>query len=191
MLIIDIKTGKPAHWHEFQVGAYFELAKKGCTDIDFEPEGHKYFRDKIEVPGVTNILKLIQNWNYGGNMEAADKGTYIHKCCALLDSYKLDLKQLQIEEPEAFCYVQQWEKFLFENKLENISAKIEQKYYWEKWNYKFGGTVDREYPNYEKNEMWIVYLQPDDYDIVRIKNQRQLFKDFLCILRTFNIKNGG
>jgi hypothetical protein len=186
MLIIDIKTGKPADWHKYQLIAYYQLAKENDTDIEFVEEGHKYFKDRIEVPSVTQILQLVQNWNYKGGSEATERGTYVHKCCELDNKGMLGFDSLG---SEAQNYVRQWRKFREEKLSKNIV--MEQKFYSNKLFMGYAGTVDCIDYDHKEDDLWLVYLQPHKFKPVRIRCTEQLFRDFLCILRTFYIRNGG
>jgi len=190
MLIIDIKTGNPTKTHQYQLCAYKNLVENGDSNINFDEENHIYTSNSGQIlPSVTHVLQLIQKWDYKNDFYA-DRGTYIHKCCYAAMQGKLDFDAI---EPEILQYVENWLKFLDEKGLNykpyNNNCKIEQKYWHEKYNY--AGTIDIQYPlKSEKTELWLVYLQPDSHKVEKVKYTDQLFNDFLCILRTYKLREG-
>ena len=187
MLILDIKTGKPAWWHKYQIIAYQKLVEEGITDINFNEDKHIYSTKSGEkIPSVTQILKLIQEWDYLDSLPA-DRGTYIHKCCELYDTGLLDFDNLDEIDKD---YVLKWRKFKIKNALGKANGEIiEQTYYSRK--YKYAGKVDRIYFKHPLNELWLVYLHPDiseDKMLKKVKNSDELFNDFLCAKRTFELR---
>lgn len=61
------------------------------NNFRFDPEKHEYWLGESRLPSVTEILNdvgLISD--YAKNEEAALRGTYVHKACALLIDGELD-----------------------------------------------------------------------------------------------------
>jgi hypothetical protein len=116
-------------------------------------------------------------------MKPALRGTYIHKSTELDDKNLLDIEKLDLE---IYGYIQEWRKFLQINNLTKEKVIIEQRYYSKK--YGFAGTIDRVYPDYPKNELWLVYLREDGYKIQKIKYSKELLHKFLIILEFTKIK---
>lgn len=84
--------------------------------LTFEKDTHTYRLDGVVVPSVTQILKEFGLVDFSGIdpdvlKKAADRGTYVHKCCELIFHNDLDIDAI---DPEAVPYVQAFQKFLAE-----------------------------------------------------------------------------
>jgi len=183
MLIIDIKTGQPTKEHKYQMVAYRPLAKENITDIEFDSKKHEYKKEGVVIPSVTQAISMISDWNYGADTTAADRGTFLHKCCEMSIKGILDFKNISLESQN---FVIMFEKFLKENDLTLKNFESEKRYYSKRYNY--AGTVDYIFPEYPKNELWLLYLKENSYKIKKVKYTKELFNDFLCMLRVNQIK---
>lgn len=82
--------------------------------LTFEEESHTYYLDGVVIPSVTQILKEVGLVDFSGIdpevlQKAADRGTYVHKCCELLFHNDLEIDAI---DPEAVGYVNGFQKFL-------------------------------------------------------------------------------
>ena len=101
----------------------------------FKPENHQYFYNGFEVPSVSAINKVYNNYNF--NESDAELGKRVHKLIYLYDKNKLDRKSLdELSEK----YLDAWKNFKREYKIKKWDL-IEIPLYSEKYNY--GATPDR------------------------------------------------
>lgn len=121
----------------------------------FEPKAHQYFLGSTELPGITWVLKdngLLPE--FFANDEALKRGTFVHKCCELLDHNDLNWDSV----PDKYMgYVIAWERF---RKTTGFVPEINEKSMYHPL-LMFAGTPDRE--GYvllgERCERWIVEIK--------------------------------
>ena len=105
--------------------------------LTFEPEGHRYFLDGVEVYGVTKILALAGlTSNFNHDEEAALRGTYTHDATVLLDNDELEWLAL---DPVLLPYVSAYQKFTeqYQHKIIETELKVFSA------TYMFAGRLDR------------------------------------------------
>ena len=110
--------------------------KLDYKNFRYDDKYHKYTLGNIELLSVTQILSVISDYEYS-NQSAMDRGTYIHKCCAMFLKGTLDFDKL---EPDIQKSILNWSNFLLNNKLINIEVLAEVHLYSEKYYY--SGTLD-------------------------------------------------
>lgn len=84
--------------------------------LNFDADTHTYRLDGVVIPSVTQILKEVGVVDFSGIdphvlEKAADRGTYVHKCCELLFLNDLDIDAI---DPESVGYVDAFLKFMKE-----------------------------------------------------------------------------
>jgi hypothetical protein len=100
----------------------------------YDPEKHLYTIDGIVVPSVTQVLKPLYRWT-GEPGYAADLGTVVHECCALLSAGSLDEDSVA---EAARPYVDGWRQLLDTGRVEVLAPE---KRMWHEKR-RFGGTLD-------------------------------------------------
>ena len=107
----------------------------------FDPVGHVYALDGVQIPGVTSILKaagLVPN--YGGFGDAQLRGTRVHEACELMDLNDLDLDWIKINWPDSwFNRVLAYQRFKVDTGF--VPELIEYQTFHPVFRY--GGTLDR------------------------------------------------
>jgi hypothetical protein len=183
-IYLDIKTGQEKDIDKDQINTYYPLAKEGNIKVDFDEENHIYSKNGIIIPSVTGVLSILSDYNYNNpaGIEAAKRGTYVHKVTAYIDS-GIKVKNII---PEVQGYIDQWELFKIEHSLNNAEVIIEQRFI---SKHGYCGTLDRIYQNNEKDILMLVYLRPDKYEVQIVKFNKALFNEFKCYLVTYNRKN--
>lgn len=109
--------------------------------LQFNPEKHEYALGTKIIPSVTQIIKSAGLTDYSEAPENALEnkrkiGQAVHRATELSDLGTLEKNSVhELIAP----YLEQWEKFKSENKIEIISC--EQKLFCQKYGY--AGTIDR------------------------------------------------
>lgn len=94
------------------------------AQLTFEPEGHTYRLAGLEVPGVTQVLELLEDWEKVPRhlLEAARLfGQHVHEACALLVRGKLDWASL---DPALVPYLEGAQRFLRESGVKVIASEL-------------------------------------------------------------------
>lgn len=82
--------------------------------LEFDAEKHKYYFNRAPIPSVTEVLKsatLVDDTWF--NSDAATRGTFIHKACALVIAGKLDRRTI---DSRILKYVSAFEEFMTDAK---------------------------------------------------------------------------
>lgn len=111
------------------------------TELKFNPDTHTYTYGELELPSVTQVLKMLGG-KYNPNKKLAEeymaRGTYIHKACEMYEKDELDL---DLCEHQAF--VKAWIKWLDFHKQDLVTIALEIPVYHKTLFY--AGTIDRVY----------------------------------------------
>lgn len=108
-----------------------------CSELEFDPELHRYYLDGRIVPSVTGVLKAasliddqwFDDWS-------RDRGSAVHQICQYLDEGDLDIKTV---DPRLFGYLDAYKKFRREVQfdIQGIELKVASAIYG------YAGTLDR------------------------------------------------
>lgn len=89
--------------------------------IEFKEDTHQYFKDDLELPSVTTILKEIgcidTTWF---RPEHAERGKHIHKMIELYENDELDWGSAE----EYLPYLEKWIEFKGENEVEVQQTEV-------------------------------------------------------------------
>ena len=183
--IVEFKTGLKTKKDEYQIMAQWQLFKEGCIDIDFFEDGHIYKKDGKRIYSITQILKVIEGWNYSDkNTLPMDRGSYIHKCLELYNNKVLDTNKLDYEVTN---YIFQYVLFCKEHNLTNNKVESEKIMYSKKYNY--AGTIDSIFHDTPENKLILLYLKEDSYKAKVIKFTNEKFREFQSFQVTHRVKN--
>jgi len=180
-MILDLKTGAPARWHELQVAAYEHGTP--APDLDFDAELHVY-RDVGEiVPSVTQILfdmGCISEFSTFSEF-ARDRGTAVHAACALLPE-RLDWSTV---DDRCLPYVQSFQRWLETTKA-GILAQEQRVYL---LDVDVAGTLDLRVNNGMSGTL---YLQADG-SLAKFKacDVRRSWAIFVSMVNVWRFKNGN
>ncbi len=108
--------------------------------LTFDADKHEYQHNGVTVPGVTQILTPLSNFDFVDDhvLQAAQKfGTAVHLACELDDLGQLDQNAL---DPNLLLYLEGWRKFSLERGVN--WSKVEQRVYHP--TLKYAGTLDRQ-----------------------------------------------
>lgn len=125
--------------------------------LTFDPVEHRYFLDGQEVPGVTSILRPLQN--FSGIDPAvlrakADLGTAVHKAAELDDADDLDEDSV---DPAVAPYLKAWRKFRAETGARILHSERQLG----SRALRFAGTLDRVaiLPRLTQSTTWLLDLK--------------------------------
>lgn len=97
------------------------LVRNANPGVRFEPDGHKYFVEGREIPGVTHVCESVGisdgRWN---TPESAARGQAVHLACELYDLGCLDWDRLRESERG---YVAAWAAFVRENDVKILEIE--------------------------------------------------------------------
>lgn len=194
--IFEIKTGVPMSTHVVQVVGqrlaveYSNSHKVDGRRID-DGDSHQYFIGGKEVPGVTTVIKVAQNFEYK-NTEAADRGTWIHKACAEIFKANDSMRDTIIDSyadisPELYRYLRCFGHFLnyMEVNFDFTGCESEKVFF----GRDYGTTLDYYLP-YAKESNYIVYLTDGEPITLNIskKQMEQARLDFVACKRVYALK---
>ena len=181
-MILDLKTGAPARWHELQVAAYEHGTP--APDIEFDAELHRYSKKGVHFPSVTQILfdmGCISEFSTFSEL-ARDRGTAVHAACALLPD-KLDWSTV---DARVLPYVKSFQEWLQTTKNAGILAQ-EQRVYIPELD--VAGTLDLRVNNGMSGTL---YLQADG-SLAKFKacDVRKSWAVFVSIVNFYRWKHGN
>lgn len=90
----------------------------------FDESAHRYTLDGRELPSVTTVLSILEDWrgvDPGVLARAAEFGTHVHQACALANAGTLDEATL---DPALAPYLAQWRRFLAESGAEVLASEM-------------------------------------------------------------------
>lgn len=97
------------------------LIRNSNAGVRFEPDGHRYFYEGREIPGVSHICESVGlSGSRYNTPESAARGQAVHLACELYDLGCLDWDKLSESERG---YVTAWAAFVRENNVKILEIE--------------------------------------------------------------------
>jgi hypothetical protein len=118
--------------------AAIRLETTGNDEFFFDPEEHRYFLGRRELPNVTRILQAEFPWKGPVDQFYLDRGTAVHLACELDDLGDLDESTL---DQALWPYLHAWRAFRKHTGFLPDPDGVERRLYHP--DLKYAGTIDR------------------------------------------------
>jgi hypothetical protein len=120
--------------------AAIRIETTGEEEFFFDPEEHRYFLGRRELPSVTTILDVAFPWEGPADDFYRNRGTAVHLACELDDLGDLDEATL---DPTLRPYLEAWRAFRKRTGFVPDPDGIERRLYHPGKGIEYAGTIDR------------------------------------------------